>query len=748
MADTVSNILVWECQRFVVIKGWTDPHLPMDYPAWCDAEGGKRPKKSDIPCPEGKRWATEWTLDRSKGDAEGWQYAVDFRLWQWNKKKRPVDFVRRRCWVRQAVPLHWDEKESEATEDAPGSERESSRSPDPRTRQRSTLSVPGSGSVPTDGGGEPGSAEWQPDGDAADCAICQKSFTLLLRKHHCRKCGRCVCDNCSPHRESLPGHVAPQRVCTECETVGASKQNTGAMARLRDAKSRLVAGGIAFHRNQKGDILVRGSSVEEIDGGSPKRPACAVLTLRVREGRAIAPGFTRESLVQGIPNPYVLARCGGAEMRTAIKAQTAAPQWGEAEASFSVKVVDPCGTLWLYVYDASANTVMRQDAFIGRTAVPLRWLAQQPGKARKGLWLCLLPAPPKGKKQEVGASADSGLENESGSGPPPTALFRGASPVSEELGMRLPKRPLGVICVDVQLQPMKPDKFGLVDPALFTAPIPAASGGSEQSNDDPFDIELMQDNAARLSARIGPPTVLTELWALPLPFRLGGLPLWALVCYRAPAGAAPLLVVLVLIINGILSGKATRARIRESIVLFEDHNPYSEPSLRFKLRHKILPALKAVQSLQNPIGRVATAVARVQALLTWDDPGVTAVCAAALLAAALAAGVLLELALLLPLRIYIFLAGAAMVVAGPGPKRAQEAKASEAEQPQRVLPPLAESVLGFCRRAPDDRELQHRHICELLIVDPSDVPQSAAQDRPDRLTRLDPAAPLWTREDS
>lgn len=46
--------------------------------------------------------------------------------------------------------------------------------------------------------------EWQPDSEAKDCPICGRTFGFLFRRHHCRKCGRVVCSECSPHRITLP----------------------------------------------------------------------------------------------------------------------------------------------------------------------------------------------------------------------------------------------------------------------------------------------------------------------------------------------------------------------------------------------------------------------------------------------------------------------------------------------------------------------------------------------------------------
>lgn len=45
---------------------------------------------------------------------------------------------------------------------------------------------------------------WQPDAEVTFCPICRTQFSFFVRKHHCRKCGRVVCNSCSPHRITIP----------------------------------------------------------------------------------------------------------------------------------------------------------------------------------------------------------------------------------------------------------------------------------------------------------------------------------------------------------------------------------------------------------------------------------------------------------------------------------------------------------------------------------------------------------------
>ncbi|XP_002000123.3 zinc finger FYVE domain-containing protein 26 homolog [Drosophila mojavensis] len=61
--------------------------------------------------------------------------------------------------------------------------------------------------------------EWIPDESATHCMCCRRSaFTMLMRRHHCRRCGRVVCYACSTQRMTIPelyGDVEV-RVCNDC----------------------------------------------------------------------------------------------------------------------------------------------------------------------------------------------------------------------------------------------------------------------------------------------------------------------------------------------------------------------------------------------------------------------------------------------------------------------------------------------------------------------------------------------------
>eukprot|EP00948_MAST-09A_sp_MAST-9A-sp1_P001996 g1996.t1 len=56
---------------------------------------------------------------------------------------------------------------------------------------------------------------WQNDSEATSCANCLVTFSLFLRKHHCRACGKIFCDNCSSHRVRLDFEDAIRRLSTD-----------------------------------------------------------------------------------------------------------------------------------------------------------------------------------------------------------------------------------------------------------------------------------------------------------------------------------------------------------------------------------------------------------------------------------------------------------------------------------------------------------------------------------------------------
>ncbi len=62
---------------------------------------------------------------------------------------------------------------------------------------------------------------WIPDQEAASCMCCDTKFTLVKRRHHCRACGKVLCNACCAHRHALKylDDEKAARVCEACKQI-------------------------------------------------------------------------------------------------------------------------------------------------------------------------------------------------------------------------------------------------------------------------------------------------------------------------------------------------------------------------------------------------------------------------------------------------------------------------------------------------------------------------------------------------
>jgi len=60
-----------------------------------------------------------------------------------------------------------------------------------------------------------GDALWHKDDDYLNCELCNKEFTLVNRRHHCRNCGKVICYDCSQYYTSKRDRDR-DRVCKLC----------------------------------------------------------------------------------------------------------------------------------------------------------------------------------------------------------------------------------------------------------------------------------------------------------------------------------------------------------------------------------------------------------------------------------------------------------------------------------------------------------------------------------------------------
>ncbi|XP_070173944.1 uncharacterized protein [Littorina saxatilis] len=107
---------------------------------------------------------------------------------------------------------------------------------------------------------------WKAAGSSSRCSnrSCRKSFTLLERHHHCKKCGDLFCTGCLKYRRKLnqwahfdPLQGRPYKVCKTCYEEGTIED--GAMRSLSEEFARLREEGLNQKAAaQKGGIRHRG----------------------------------------------------------------------------------------------------------------------------------------------------------------------------------------------------------------------------------------------------------------------------------------------------------------------------------------------------------------------------------------------------------------------------------------------------------------------------------------------------------
>ncbi|XP_049892777.1 FYVE, RhoGEF and PH domain-containing protein 6 [Epinephelus moara] len=89
---------------------------------------------------------------------------------------------------------------------------------------------------------------WIPDLRATMCMICTCEFTLTWRRHHCRACGRVVCQACSANKYYLEYlKNQPARVCDHC--FAKLQENSDRCAST--SVSPIKSGAFSFTRKQK-----------------------------------------------------------------------------------------------------------------------------------------------------------------------------------------------------------------------------------------------------------------------------------------------------------------------------------------------------------------------------------------------------------------------------------------------------------------------------------------------------------------
>ncbi len=95
---------------------------------------------------------------------------------------------------------------------------------------------------------------WQDNDAATNCWCCDRGFSLVRRKHHCRMCGYVVCWDCSSQKMVVPGFDTKQRVCSKCSSTWIEKLVTARRAeqqlKLELEASEIKVGELSFQKSR------------------------------------------------------------------------------------------------------------------------------------------------------------------------------------------------------------------------------------------------------------------------------------------------------------------------------------------------------------------------------------------------------------------------------------------------------------------------------------------------------------------
>jgi hypothetical protein len=131
---------------------------------------------------------------------------------------------------------------------------------------------------------------WVADDSAVGCQRCARPFNVIVRRHHCRACGRVVCGRCSAGRARLTFLTetdAPVRVCDDCKGVldrGGSLATSG----VAHAGLAAVSPPGTPTKTHSGEHAVRASSgSNQLSTDESSSPGVRMVSTRGRKTRSL-----------------------------------------------------------------------------------------------------------------------------------------------------------------------------------------------------------------------------------------------------------------------------------------------------------------------------------------------------------------------------------------------------------------------------------------------------------------------------
>ncbi|KAL3674248.1 hypothetical protein V7S43_000206 [Phytophthora oleae] len=220
--------------------------------------------------------------------------------------------------------------------------------------------------VSTAGSGSERSLQWVYDDETSNCMHCNTPFTVITRKHHCRRCGNVVCHNCSPHKRRISStDPFPMRVCNTCyaavdEHFASLEWSGHSSAEIQSQPDPVIEGRV--HIGQLYVKVVEAIGLPSTDSITSDPFVRVMLTGKWSHG-------------QEWGNDLKNIKC------TKKKSRTLNPRWHE---TFVFNVCAPVAELVLEVYNYGQ---LSQPRKLGEASIPLSQIMDQ---RRHNKWLDLL----------------------------------------------------------------------------------------------------------------------------------------------------------------------------------------------------------------------------------------------------------------------------------------------------------------------------------------------------------------------
>eukprot|EP00808_Paulinella_micropora_P027267 g49385.t1 len=150
----------------------------------------------------------------------------------------------------------------------------------------------------------PAKPVWQPDSSSDACSVCNRKFTLVFRRHHCRVCGKLVCENDSkwvvlpkPNFELKhgSGRAVEERTCPTCkEQVQSMSPGSHATGKQHEAGDLMEDSS----RSSSSDALIASSTLSTSNSSNS---SFSTLADTPRKGSSTSPSAPSHTVVHCAP---------------------------------------------------------------------------------------------------------------------------------------------------------------------------------------------------------------------------------------------------------------------------------------------------------------------------------------------------------------------------------------------------------------------------------------------------------------